>query len=304
MATALPLRLALAANALFSLSCAALMLFRPSMVGGWLGAQTPRVLQAVGAGLVFFAADLLHQATRRRIATWRALYASAADFLWAIVTVALLGLFPNALSDSGNGLVITVATAVLLFGLWQFWAIGNVHKLPDTGEYRHCIIVETNAPANAMWRVISRLGDIKNYMPSLKSSVVLDGRTPGVGAVRQCENHAGKRWSEQCTKFSAGRSFTVRFLSEAPDFPFPAKAMRGGWEVMPTNDGCQVMVWWELLPKQRLLAPVILPLLAFQADRDFPRVIQRIAADALGHPPEAADQQNPGPMARLLPNFC
>lgn len=304
MATARPLRLALAANALFSLSCAALMLFRPSMVGGWLGAQAPLVLQAVGAGLVFFAADLLHQATRRRIVTWRALYASTADFLWVIVTVTPLGLFPNALSDSGNSIVIAVAAAVLLFGLWQFWAIGNVHKLPDTGEYRHCIMVETNAPANAMWRVISRLEDIRNYMPSLKSSVVLDGHTPSVGAVRQCENRAGKRWSEQCIEFNAGRGFTMRFLSEAPDFPFPAKTMRGGWEVMPTNGGCRVMVWWELLPKQRLLAPVILPLLAFQADRDFPRVIQRIAADALGHTPEAADQQNPGPMARLLPNFC
>lgn len=304
MATALPLRLALAANALFSLSCAVLMLFRPSMIGVWLGAQTPLVFQAVGAGLVLFSADLLHQATCRRIATWRALYASAADFLWVIVTVTLIGLFPNALSDSGNSLVIAVAAAVLLFGLWQFWAIGNEHKFPDTGEYRHCIMVETNAPAHAMWQVISRFGDIKNYMPSLKSSIVLDEHTPGVGAVRQCENRAEKRWSELCTEFNAGRSFTMRFLSEAPDFPFPARTMRGGWEVIPTNGGCQVMVWWELLPKQRLLAPVILPLLAFQADRDFPRVIQRIAVDALGHAPEATDQQTPEPMARLLPNFC
>ncbi len=304
MTTPVSLRLALAANAIFSISCAALMLFRPSLVGGWLGVQASLALQAVGAGLVFFAADLLHQATRRRIATWRALYASAADFLWVIGTFTLLGLFPNVLSHSGNELVIAVATAVLLFGVWQIWAIGNAHKLPNTGEYRHCIIVETNAPADAMWRVISKLGEIKNYMPSLKSSIVLDGRTPGVGVVRMCEDHTGKQWSEQCTEFNAGRSFTVRFLSEAPNFPFPANTMRGGWEVMPSDGGCQVMVWWELLPKQRLLAPIILPLLAFQADRDFPKVIQRMAADALGHTPEATNQRSPRATARLLPNFC
>jgi Polyketide cyclase / dehydrase and lipid transport len=304
MATTLPLRLALAANALFSLSAAALMLFSPSMVGGLLGTQAPLALQAIGAGLTFFAADLLHQATRRRIPTWRALYASAADFLWVIVTVTLIRLFPNTLSDFGNGLVIAVASAVLLFGLWQFWAIGRVHKLPDTGAYRHCLVVETNASANTMWRVISTLGNIKNYMPSLKSSVVLDGRASGVGAVRQCEDLAGKRWAEQCTEFNPGRSLTMRFLSEAPDFPFPAKTMRGGWEVMPTNGGCQVTVWWELLPTQKLLAPVILPLLAFQADRDFPGVIQRMATDALGYPLEVAGQQNSGPMARLLPSIC
>ena len=139
MTTAVSLRLALAANALFSVSCAALMLFRPILVGGWLGIQAPLVIQAVGAGLVFFAADLLHQATRRRIATWRALYASAADFLWVIGTFVLLGLFPSVLSHSGSGLVIAVAAAVLFFGTWQVWAIGNAHKLPNKDEYGYSL---------------------------------------------------------------------------------------------------------------------------------------------------------------------
>jgi Polyketide cyclase / dehydrase and lipid transport len=303
MTTTVSLQLALAANALFSISCAALMLLRPSLVSSWLGVQFPLILQAIGIGLLFFAVDLLHQATRRRIVTWRALYASAADFLWVIGTFTLLGLFPNVLSHSGNRLVISVAVTVLIFGVWQVWAIEKAHKLQNTGEYRHCILVETNAPAEAMWRVVSRLGGIKDYMPSLKSSVVLDGRTPGIGAVRMCEDRTGKQWSEQCTEFNV-RSFTVRFLSEAPDFPFPAKTMHGGWEVIPTDRGSQVMVWWELLPKKRLLAPLILPLLAFQADRNFPKVIQRMAAAALGHTSEAANQPSPRAIARLLPNFC
>ncbi len=33
-----------------------------------------------------------------------------------------------------------------------------------------------------MWSVVSQLGDIQNYMPTLKSSEVLDGKAPGVGA--------------------------------------------------------------------------------------------------------------------------
>ena len=304
MTTAVSLRLALAANAVFSITCAGLMLFRPSLVGGWLGVQAPLVLQAVGAGLVFFAADLLHQTTRRRIETWRALYASAADCLWVIGTVVLLALFPSVLSTTGNALVAAVAVAVFLFGAWQLWAIGHAHKLPGIGEYRHCIIVEVNAPSDAMWRMVSRLGDIKDYMPSLRRSVLAAGRGPGVGAVRTCEDHSGKQWSEECTTFNTGRSFAVRFLSEAPDFPFPAKTMRGGWEVTPADGGSHVMVWWELLPKPKLLAPIILPLLAFQVDRDFTKIIQRMAADALGHPPEALNQQLPRAIARLLPNFC
>ena len=304
MSTALSLRIALIANAVFSSTCAGLMIVRPLFIGELLGIQAPLVLQAVGVGLVIFAADLLHQATRPRIATWRALYASAGDFLWVIGTFALLALFPGVLSGSGVLLVVAVALAVFVFGAWQLWAIGRAHKLPSTGEYRHCILVHVNAPADAMWRVVSRLGDIKAYMPSLRRSVVLDGRAPGVGAIRSCEDRAGKRWSEECVEFNAGRGFVLRFLSEAPDFPFPAKTMRGGWEVIPTDGESQVMVWWELMPKQKLLAPIILPLLAFQADRDFPRIIQRMAADALGHKPEAVGQRGVGASARLLPNFC
>ena len=100
------------------------------------------------------------------------------------------------------------------------------------------------------------------------------------------------------------RSFAVRFLSEAPNFPFPAKTMRGGWEVTQSNVGSQVMVWWELTPKSKLLAPIVLPLLAFQADRDFPKIIQRMATAALGKTGEVQIHPNAGVLSRLLPSFC
>jgi len=304
MKIVLPLRLALAANAVFSLSSALFMLFRPALVGEWLGIHAHLILQLVGIGLVIFAIELIYQATRQRVATWRALLASVADFSWVAGSIVLLLAFPQLFSPSGNVLVLAVAVVVFGFGAWQLWAAGRAHKTGKDDEYRHCIIVETNAPAEKMWRVVGNIGDIKNYMPSLKHSVVLDGKTPGVGAVRACEDRAGKQWSEECTEFNLGRSFAVRFLSEAPNFPFPARTMSGGWEVTPSNLGSQVMVWWELTPKNKLLAPVILPLLAFQADRDFPKIIQRMATAALGNNGAVQAQPNAGVLARLLPSFC
>lgn len=298
------LRIALATNAAFSLTCATLMILRPSLVGDWLGISAPLVLQAVGIGLVLFAGDLIHQATRRRVTTWRALYASTADFLWVAGTLVLLALFPSALSQTGITLVVSVAIVVFVFAIWQLWAIGRAHKLQESGLYRHCILVDVNARADAMWHVIARIGDIKQYMPSLKHSTILGGKTPGVGAVRMCEDRSGKRWAEECIDFKPGHSFDVRFLSEAPDFPFPMKTMHGGWKVIPTDGGSQVMVWWELEPNQKFLVPIILPLLAFQADRDFPKVVQRMAADAVTRDPAAVDQRSPGVTTRLLPNFC
>jgi len=304
MKSVLPLRLALAANAAFSTSFGLLMSFQPKLIGEWLGVDAPLVLQAVGIGLVIFAAELIYQATRQRVVTWRALIASAADFSWSIGSFVLLLAMPQLFSSLGNLVVLAVAAAVLVFGAWQLWAAGYAHKTGQDGEYRHCIIVESNAPADKLWRSIGDIGDIKNYMPLLKHSAILDGKAPGVGAVRVCEDHAGKQWSEELTEFNPGRGFVVRFLSEAPNFPFPAKTMRGGWEITPSSAGSKVMVWWELTPKSKLAAPIILPLLAFQADRDFPKIIQRMAAAAVGSDVKVKIQSNAGVFARLLPSFC
>lgn len=299
-----PLRIALAANATFSFTSSGLMLFLPSFVGDWLGIHAPLVLQAIAVGLLVFAIDLLHQATRPRIATWRALYASAGDFAWVAATVVLLAVFPQHLSVEGNALVIGVAVVVGAFGAWQLWAAGRAHRSQADAQYRHCIIVGVNAPADAMWQVIERIGDIQRYMPSLKSSELLGGKAPGVGAVRQCEDRSGKRWAEECVGFKTGESFTVRFLSEAPDFPFPVKRMTGGWKVTPAGNGTDVMVWWELDPKPQFLAPILLPILAFQADRDFPQIIQSMARDAVDHREDTVALKDSKIVGQLLPRFC
>lgn len=304
MNTVMPLRLALVANACFSLVSSMLMFFRSEQVGGWLGLNSQLILQCLGLGLTVFAAELMFEATRPRVVTWRALVASAADFAWVIGSTVLLLSLPGLFSPSGNLLVIAVAGTVFGFGVWQIWAIGRAHKTGENGQYRHCIIVETDVPSPAMWRVIGDVANIKDYMPSLKSSCVLEGRMPSVGAVRACEDHTGKKWSEEITDFSPGDSFAVRFMSEAPNFPFPVKMMRGGWTVAASTTGSRVMVWWELTPKNELFAPILLPILAFQADRDFPKIIHRMAKHAMAKYGEVQIQARTNIMSRLLPIMC
>jgi hypothetical protein len=87
MKAVLPLRLALMANAVFSFSTALLMFFNPVLVGEWLGIQAPQILQFVGIGLAIFASELIYQARSQRVATWRALLASAADFSWVVGSI-------------------------------------------------------------------------------------------------------------------------------------------------------------------------------------------------------------------------
>lgn len=156
------------------------------------------LLQGLGVGLLIFAADLVHQATRPRMLTWRALYASTADLVWVAATIALLVFLPSLLSNSGVRIVITVALVVAGMAAWQLWGIDRAHR-SGSGRHRHCIAVSTPAPAPAIWSVIAELGDIERHMPSLKRSSLLDDPVPGQGAVRYCEDHSGKHWSEACT---------------------------------------------------------------------------------------------------------
>jgi Polyketide cyclase / dehydrase and lipid transport len=276
-----PLQIALLANAIFSSTCGLLMLICPLFAENLLGIQSPSLFRWVGFGLLIFAVDLLHQVTQPRLATWRALYTSVGDFLWVISSLLGLLLFSDLFSLSGIVAVLIVAGVVLVFGCWQIWGIDRTHRAKNSALHRHCLVVRTEASAVDLWDVIGRMGDIQNYMPSLVKSEMLSDQISGVGAVRRCTDRSGRCWAEECVGFEPGHSLTMRFVVEDPDFPFPASTMVGGWKVMSAGTGAEVMVWWELVPKPRFLAPILLPILAFRADRDFVQIIQLMADDAL-----------------------
>lgn len=292
------LRAALASNAVFSAGSGLLLVLLPGPVNAQLGLDLAWLMPLLGLGLLVFAADLLHQATRPRLASWRALYASAADGIWVLGSLALVALLPAYFSAGGITLVLAVAALVLVMGCWQLIGIHRLHRVGGSGHYRHCIACHTEVPAEAMWGVLRELGAIERYMPDLARSE-LSG-APGIGAIRNCEDRAGRQWRETCTDWQEGRGFTLRFATEAPDFPFPASAMIGGWEVLPDDRGCTVMVWWELQPRPARAAALIMPLLALKADLGFPKIIATMAAAARGDAKPAAKL----PRAGLLPRSC
>ncbi len=80
--------------------------------------------------------------------------------------------------------------------------------------------------------------------------------------------------------------------------------MRGGWQVTPIARGSEVTIWWEFVPKSRMLAPLLVALFGYQADRDFPRIIQRIGAQARGESPGARAGSRPAAPGRIVPISC
>lgn len=301
-----PLRTALLGNALFSSTSGAVMLCAPERVSAWIGISSGTwPVAAIGLGLVVFAADLVHQATRRRVATWRALYAIAGDGLWVLASVAGLLLLGHHLSSLGLGLVAGVALIVSGFALGQARGLLLAHRVTDDKRVRlrHCLVVGADAPAEQLWAHVADLGGISRFVPSLQNSALRGGAYAGVDAVRVCTDTGGHTWAERCVEFDSGaRRITLDFLCDEEGFPFPVRAMQGGWIVSDAGDGrSEVTVWWELIPRSRWMGVILLPMLAWQMDRMIPAAVGRMTegASSAAHLPRKSKR-----LARLLPSAC
>ncbi|CAN5812286.1 hypothetical protein BH23DEI1_BH23DEI1_23410 [soil metagenome] len=283
MPHARPLRNALLANALFASATGSFILIAPATVTGLLGVAHHPLLTAIGVGLVVFALDLTHQATRRRISTWRAAYATVLDLAWVAGTVVVLATHQHWFTTAGVAIIAAVGALVLGFAILQGRGIDDAHRVPLSRLRQHCVRVHVDRPAASMWQVIADLGAIQRYMPSLAYSAIEAGTEPGRGAVRTCVDRGGRSWSEECIAFEPN-SLALRFKTEAAGFPFPASEMYGGWTVEPDGSGgSHVTVWWMLRPRPSVITVLLMPIFGFRADREITNVVRRMAADAHTH---------------------
>jgi len=286
-------------------------LILPGFIGSLLGRQLPLVLQVLGVGLFLFAGDLIWQATRPRILTWRALLTCVQDALWVIGSAILLIFFASDFSTTGRTLIASIAAMVFFFGMAQYIGILLAHRGHSARMYRHCIPIQVNTPAEKLWNAVGDIGNISRYYPFLKHSKLRENGEPRPGMVRECSDQKGRQWAEEFTAYRPGKGYELRFITDdplLPKFPFPASEMTGGWDLQPIEDGEEnnreatlVTVHWELRPQPAFLAGIIVPLLAFQVDRTFPPGVEQMAIDVNGNEPV---KSQPQPFLKLLPRIC
>jgi hypothetical protein len=294
------LRFSLLGNAIFSAFCGLVLLRMTETMGVWLGLQVQSVYRWLGIGLCLFAAALLYQVSKKRLSTLHALITTAADFTWVVATVVLLAGFPDLFSTQGKIILTAVAVAVTTFGSLQVTGIHRIFKIPSTDRYRHCLLFAVPQPAEEIWKAVGDLGAISEYAPFLKDSKLTAGDQPGVGAVRTCTNQENQSWSEECTDYQDGRSLSLRFLSEEPNFPFPVEMMIGGWNIIPEGKTCELEVWWELRPKGKFPGVILLPIFASQTAKGLGETIDAmIRQNSEGKPSDP-----PSLLVRRIPRLC
>jgi hypothetical protein len=275
---------ALLGNAIFSLTSGLVFLLRGDSAAALIGVGPDWLYRAIGAGLLGFALCVAWVALRRPVNTFFALLISVADLLWVLGTAALLLIVGASMQPAGVTVLIAIAAVVLLFAVLQLRGIRqHFDARGKPGTSRLCVAVNAPVRAEQIWPLIADIGAIGRYAPSLTHVLLRDGAQPGAGAVRQCSNLSGQTWAEHCERFDPeARTIDMRFLADEPNFPYPFKTMRGGWQVLPNGAHSTIQIWYEVKPKYALLQPVILALMSRGLARSFGEIVTRMVLSARG----------------------
>jgi Polyketide cyclase / dehydrase and lipid transport len=278
------LRNALLSNALFSVLSGSTFIGFSRPVADLIGLGEPIWYQIIGFGLLAFASIVAWVAMQKPINTLLAALISIADFLWVAGTILLVVLTLGTLQAVGILVLLGIAAMVLFFGLRQLHGIGLVYAVANKpNTHRLCVAVDTPTTPDKIWAIIADLSSIHLYSPNLAKVILRDDAKSGVGAVRQCTDTNGKMWGEHCKVYDdQARQTAFQFLSDAPNFPYPFKAMWGGWEVEAKGAGATVNIWFEVTPKNRLTHPIILAFMANGLANGFGEIVARMTAAARG----------------------
>ena len=120
MNRALYLRWALIGNAMVAFLLGTSLMFYPAAYAAWLGYESWIPGITVGAVLTAYGVAVLYEASLRRLSRNHARVASAVDFVFATLTLALVIKAPEALNLAGNLSAMGLALVMVLFGLAQW----------------------------------------------------------------------------------------------------------------------------------------------------------------------------------------
>ncbi|MEM1064608.1 MAG: SRPBCC family protein [Pseudomonadota bacterium] len=259
--------------------------FASATVSAMTGLGPTWLVTGVGLGLLVFAAGIALTLLRLRIG--QALIISILDLIWVVAMLPLI-LVPSLLTAAGVTLVLILAFIVGAFGVLQLIGIRTILKeAAEPGRYRHCIRVGSAAVPDKLWSVVRNLGAMSRYSAGLSASRLDGGTEAAAGTSRVCTNHKGQSWTEEVESLDdTERLVLLRFRSEAEDFPFPFAELSGGWSVKgAAGGGSLVDIWWNVQPNQPRLGWLIVAMMTMALDRDVPKIVAAMEADAMGTKP-------------------
>ncbi len=208
----------------------------------------------VGFGLVIFAVDVAMVAKDKFLTSRDLFLISVADDAWVLASIAALMFSPAHFTVLGWYLVAGAAVGVAGFAIAQTIAGLKLDKpfsrfrLAKVGKDLEVTVKrQTHASAETVWRVMTDHPRYADVADNLSKVEVLGGEEADTR--RKCYGPKGESWSETCDLYKDREVFGFNVHTEAADYPYPFRKVRGRWSLEQTSKGTGFTVAIFVEPK-------------------------------------------------------
>ncbi|GAB4234590.1 MAG: hypothetical protein Tsb0034_08330 [Ekhidna sp.] len=259
----------LLANGLFSiLSGLSIIIFNDLLADFLWLANADVILAIIGGVLIAFGLLVLSQVRRTDLLV--TLFIISQDTLWVIGTVFLLAFKPISISPNGSYLVASVAFVVCFFGIGQTIGLAQIDQVSQTdirinepemkGLKRIQFERVVDATKKDAWEVVSDVSNYHHVAPNIDSVQIISGANEE-GMVRSC-SHKTDSWTEVATLWEEGEQYSFLVDTDADDYPYPFKYLKGNWKVIEVSPGkTKIAMTFEFLYRKKFQNVLIHPLL-------------------------------------------
>lgn len=250
----------LTANVIFSILNGALLLAFQEKVEQIFKVEPSNFFFILGILLLFFALTIIVEIKKQR--TIPVLWIIIQDALWVIGSIVLLLFNPFNISTEGNIIIGIVALAVLVLALGQAKSLARANEEVGKGKKVLRFKRKVKGSKSKVWDVISDVANYHEVAPNIDGSTVISGEK--MGMVRSC-SHGKDSWSETCTLWEEEKQYSFVIDTQAPDYPYPLKALKGTWIIDEiSNNENEITMVFEFEFKKPIQNILVYPLMKYK----------------------------------------
>lgn len=252
---------ALRLNALFSLVTGLLLIFFSNHAAALFEVAINEPFWILGVGLLLFAGVVWFVSSRTSTNLVSVLVITGLDIGWVLGSTAIIGFQIFGLSAAGYWLIASVAFFVLGFAVHQGYAL-LYYDAVGSSPIRKQLSFSKPVRANRerAWAIISDVANYDTIAPNIDSVEIISGT--GEGMVRACKS-GDKTWSETCTHWEEGESYSFIVDTSPPDYPYPFNFLQGTWALDQKSDnGITIVMTFEFAYEKFYQAFLMHPLLS------------------------------------------
>lgn len=239
----------LSINSIFSgISGLGLILFHKA-IANLFNIDQSSIFWIIGSVLIFFSLTILYEVKKqRRLAV---IWIIIQDFIWVIGSIVLLILKPFNISNAGNNAIAILALIIFLMAINQSTVLAQAKNTVEKGRKQLVFKRIIKANKSEVWKVVSDVASYHQVAPNIDEVTIVSGKDEGM--VRSC-SHGKDSWTETCSVWQEGNTYSFIVNTSAPDYPYPLSFMQGTWNINEIDaNHTEIEMVFEFTYKNKIL---------------------------------------------------